>query len=81
MAAGTALVCSDLDAFREVAGDAALYAPPGNPQVLAARLGSALRDEAATEARRERGGERAARFDWRRLARDVESVYEEAAGR
>ena len=81
MAAGTAVVCSDLDAFRAVASDAGLYAPPGNPQALAARLRIALQDGTGAAARVEAGRARAARFDWGRLADGLETIYGAAAGR
>ena len=81
MAAGAPVVCSRLDAFVEVAKNAALYAPPGNPQALAARLGESLARGPSVAAGVENGRERAARFDWGRLARDLEEVYAEARRR
>lgn len=80
MAAGTPLVCSELDAFRKVAGDAALFAPVANPQALARVIGRTLAGGPEVAARVEAGRERAARFDWARVARDVEKVYAEALG-
>ena len=78
MAAGAAVVCSDLDAFKHVARDAALYAPPGNAQALAGRLRAAVED--GKSERVDAGRRRAARFDWANLAQDVEGVYEHALG-
>jgi phosphatidyl-myo-inositol alpha-mannosyltransferase len=78
MASGCALVCSDLDEFKKVAGDAALFAHRGD----AAALGEALRS-VLTDQDRRRGLEtmalaRAALFDWSRIVPEVEDVYERA---
>ena len=78
MAAGAPVVCSDLDAFRDVAGEAARYAPVGNPQALATQLHGVLRGGKEVAARVETGRERVARFDWRRLARELDDLYAEA---
>ncbi|HKI03797.1 MAG TPA: glycosyltransferase family 1 protein [Thermoanaerobaculia bacterium] len=69
--AGAPLVASDLPVLREVAGDAALYAPPGRPDVWADRVGELLADGALREEMRRRGRERAGRFDWRRAAEET----------
>jgi glycosyltransferase involved in cell wall biosynthesis len=71
MASGTPVVATDDAAVREVAGDAALYAP-------ADRLGDAVRrarDERARLA--EAGVARAARFSWAETARRTLEVYRE----
>jgi phosphatidylinositol alpha-mannosyltransferase len=61
LAAGCAVVASDLPAFRAVAGDAARYAAPGRPYELADAVTSALRSGPT-------GGEAAAA---RRFGRDA----------
>ena len=78
MAAGVPVVCSDLDAFAEVGGDAVLLAERNNPRALAAGLRVTL--GAGPEVRdRVRAGEaRAARFDWPTLVQELEDVYERA---
>lgn len=75
MAAGTPVVCSDLPAFRAVAGDSALYAATGNPASLAAAVRKVLRDEQTSERLREAGAATAARYDWDRLVGGVELAY------
>jgi len=81
MAAGAALVASDIPVLREVAGDAARYAPPGEPEAWA----TACRElEADAEARSElvrRGLERSRSFAWRRTASETLAVWREVAGR
>jgi phosphatidylinositol alpha-mannosyltransferase len=75
MAAGTPVVCSDLPAFRAVAGDSALYAATGNPASLAAAVRKVLRDEQTSKRLREAGAATAARYDWDRLVGGVELAY------
>lgn len=45
LAAGCAVVASDLGAFRAVCGDAAVYAPPGDPVAFAAAIRGILGDD------------------------------------
>jgi phosphatidyl-myo-inositol alpha-mannosyltransferase len=58
MAAGTAVVASDIDGYREVVGSAGLLVPPGDPLALASALESLLgspdRRAMLVEAARER---------------------------
>lgn len=79
MAVGTPLLCSDIPVLREVAAEAALYAPPlaveawveqskrlyGDPQ-LRTRLGRSAE-------------ERFRHFDWRRTAHETVAVWHAAA--
>ncbi|MGD2114973.1 MAG: glycosyltransferase family 1 protein, partial [Acidobacteriota bacterium] len=46
LAAGTPVVASDIPVLREVAGEAALYAPPARPDLWADRIGRLLDDPA-----------------------------------
>ncbi|HYN37106.1 MAG TPA: glycosyltransferase family 4 protein [Actinomycetota bacterium] len=79
MAAGAPLVCSDLDAFVDVAGDAALVAKRNDSRALAAALRAALTGGPVVKGRVEAGRKRVEQFDWPVLVRDLESVYEQAA--
>ncbi len=79
MSLGTALVCSDIPVLREVAGDAALYAPPGRPEAWADRLAEVLADAELRAALGRRGRERAGRFDWWRTAEETVAVWRQAA--
>jgi alpha-1,3-rhamnosyl/mannosyltransferase len=77
--AGAPLVASDLPVLREVAGDAALYAPPDRPDLWADRIAELLADSGLRDELRRKGRERAARFDWRRAAEETARAFREAA--
>jgi glycosyltransferase involved in cell wall biosynthesis len=74
--AGAPLVASDLPVLREVAGDAALYAPPDRPDLWADRIAELLRDEALREEMRRRGRARARLFDWGRAAAETARAFQ-----
>ncbi len=67
-AAGAPVIASDLPVLREIAGDAALYAPPGDPAAWAGAVERIIGDAGLAARLRESGPERAAAFDWRRTA-------------
>lgn len=75
MACGTPLVCTDIGALREVAGDCALLVPPGNADALATGLATLLDDADLRRAFSARGVERAQRFSWRSTAEVTASHY------
>lgn len=78
MAAGTAVVASDLPAFQEVGGDAVRYFEVGNSTDLAGTLIGLLADPDAMEAMSRAGAQRAWRFDWSTVAASYRDVYEAA---
>jgi glycosyltransferase involved in cell wall biosynthesis len=80
MVAGAPLVLSDLPVFREVAGDAALYAPAGRPDLWCDRLRQVLGDDALRQDLSRRARERGARFDWHRAAAATADAWRHAAG-
>ncbi len=76
MAAGRAVVCSDIEGYRQVASpDGTVLVPPGDP----ARLADALADLARSpERRRTMGAGNAAyarQYDWALVASQVRAVY------
>ena len=80
MASGAPVVCSDLEGFRGVAGQAARLVPPGDTGALASALRSVL-DDADMRAEMSRMGRRlASMYDWSRLALNVEAAYDKAMG-
>jgi phosphatidylinositol alpha-mannosyltransferase len=80
MAAGAAVVATDIDGYREVATDEvdALLVPPGDPHALAQALVRALQDDVLVERLVAAGRARAAGFDWSVVAARIEEVYARA---
>lgn len=75
MAAGRAIVCSDIAGYRAAAGDAAVLVPPKDPTALAAAItklahAPRLRDELAAA-----GRQRVKSFDWRVLVGEIRAEY------
>ena len=79
LAAGTPLVCSDIPALREVAGEAALYAPAHRPDLLAETLYQVLTDDVVRRRLGDAGRARRAEFSWGDSARRTLAVWREAA--
>ena len=80
MAAGAAVLTSDLSSLPEVGGDAVAYADPHDVDSIADALARVLRDEAARGELGRRARERAAGFSWERFAESVVEVLAGVAG-
>lgn len=78
MAAGCAVVGSDIPAFRAVAGGAAELVPPGNPADLANAISRLLSDPSAIEALGLAARKRARDFDWSRVLPQYRACYQQA---
>ncbi len=79
LACGTPVVASDIPPHREVAGEAAWYADPGDPAALADTIRAALdADETTAATKRALGLARAATLGWGNAARILLRVYREA---
>ena len=78
MAAGAAVVASDLDAFRRVLrdGECGALAPVGDPDSLGAALVSVLVDAERRRVLRDRAREAVRDYDWTVVADRVLRVYE-----
>jgi phosphatidylinositol alpha-mannosyltransferase len=81
MAAGSAVLASDLPAFRDVldGGRCGGLFSTGDPEALAAAACALLADPARRAELVQAGSERAAEYDWSRVAREVMAVYETVA--
>jgi phosphatidylinositol alpha-mannosyltransferase len=75
MAAGAAVLASDLPAFRDVGGEAIEYFPIGDTDALAGQLLDLLDDEPRRRAMSSRGQHRAEDFDWVGVAAAYRRVY------
>jgi phosphatidyl-myo-inositol alpha-mannosyltransferase len=81
MAAGTAVVASDLDAFRRVLsdGEAGRLVPVDDGEALAAALIDVLGDDALRAQYVKAATEAVGRYDWSVVARQIMRVYETVA--
>ncbi len=82
MAAGTAVVAADLDAFRRVLrdGECGELAAVGDPDALAAALTRVLVDDERRSALRTHGSQAVREYDWSVVADRVVRVYETIRG-
>ncbi|MEX0700103.1 MAG: glycosyltransferase family 4 protein [Acidimicrobiia bacterium] len=80
MAAGCALVVSELEPFREVAGEAALYVAPGDPAVLASAVTRLLGSSSERAALAAAALARVTRFDWSVVLPQYLECYQAVAG-
>lgn len=78
LAAGCPVVASDIPAHRELAGDAALYAPPGAAEAFAAGAARLLADRELALGQREAGRRRVAPLTWEAAGRRTIEVYRAA---
>ncbi len=76
MAAGCAVVASDLAGFREAAGGAARYTPVGDVAALRAALARLLAEPDALASLAEEGRRRAAGHSFEALAASYERLYD-----
>lgn len=82
MAAGTTVLASDIPAFRDVIGDGAFGAcfRTGDREDLERAVVSMLAEPARRQGLAEAASRQVRRYDWSRLARQVEEIYETVAG-
>lgn len=80
MACGAPVVCSPETSLPEVAGNAALYADPRDPEKFAEALARMFTDENLRGDLIARGFKNCERFSWKRAAAQTIAVYESVAG-
>ncbi|MEM1179885.1 MAG: glycosyltransferase family 1 protein [Acidobacteriota bacterium] len=81
MGAGVPVACSDRSSLPEVAGEAAFYFDPEDPQSICDGIASALGDEALRQSRVAEGRRRAGVMTWRRSAELTVDSLEKAVSR
>ncbi len=79
MACGLPVIASTAEALREVAGNAALFADPGDPAAFSRAIERVLDEPRERERLRAAGLLRAAEFSWEACARATAGVLAEAA--
>jgi len=80
MIQGTAVLCSDLPALREVAGAAARFVPAGDRTAWTAALDDLLTRPAERAGLADAGRSRATGFTWEQTIVNTRAVYHEALG-
>ncbi|HYM84870.1 MAG TPA: glycosyltransferase family 4 protein [Candidatus Dormibacteraeota bacterium] len=77
MAAGTAIVCSDIHGYKGVVrrGEQALLVPPRDPAAIAAAIARLLADPALRSEMSASGRFRAREFSWERVTAKVDDYY------
>ncbi len=78
--AGAPIVASDVGGIPFAVGDAALLVPPSQPAPLAAAIDRVLQEDGLALRLSALARERAVRFDWGALGREVLDVYRSALG-
>lgn len=75
MKSGVPALVSDLEVFREIMGDKAVYFDPRNPQDLHEKMKKLLNDSDWLDLIREEGIEHASLFTWRRSASKIMKAF------
>ena len=78
MACGTPVVCSSATSLPEVAGKAALYFDPHNPEEMARQVVRAFSDDVVRASLIAEGHRNLLRFNWKETARQTLAVYHQA---
>ena len=68
MQSGTPVICSNTSSMPEIAGEAALFADPNDPDAIAKQMLALYKDESLRNAQIEKGLQRAAEFNWDKTA-------------
>jgi glycosyltransferase involved in cell wall biosynthesis len=79
MACGTPVVCGDIPALREIAGDAALFVAPDDASEMAREIRRVLTDDALAADLSRRGIANARKYSWEQTARRTLDAYRRAA--
>ena len=79
MACGCPVLCSNVTSLPEVAGDAALFIEPKDDDAIAKAMRRVIEDRPLRQSLSERGIQRAALFDWRKMVVETVVAYREIA--
>ena len=80
MAQSTAVLCADIPVLHEVAGDAARFVTPHDPEAWGHAIINLLLDDDARASLASRGRVRAASFTWERCVNRTRAVYRDVLG-
>jgi glycosyltransferase involved in cell wall biosynthesis len=77
---GTPVICSDIPVLREVAGDAAIFFDPTNPEMLAGLIDQILAEPHLRRQLSEAGLRNSRRFSWACAAQETEKLLKSSIG-
>jgi len=77
MSCGIPCVCSDINVFKEVAGEAAVYFDPKNTSNISQSIKKVIMDESLKDSLIKKGHERSKLFSWENSARGMLRVFNE----
>lgn len=80
MACGAPIITGTGSALPEVAGDAALYVDPLDPEQLGVEIERLVGDRELQTQLRNKGFERVKQFTWERAAQDTLNLYRDVCG-
>lgn len=80
MACGTPIITSNLNGLKEIAGDAAIFVSPDDPDEIAHAIAQVLSDPDLRRALSTEGLARAEEFSWERCARQTLNILENVVG-
>jgi alpha-1,3-rhamnosyl/mannosyltransferase len=75
MASGLPVLCSDIEVFREIAGESAKYFDPQNADEIAHTIAKVLTNQQCLQMLSDDGKKRAALFDWDKSGREHAELY------
>jgi glycosyltransferase involved in cell wall biosynthesis len=76
IACGTPVICSSIDAYKEVLQDNAIFVPPRNPYQLAQAIINLLKDEKRRNCLIEKAQKFIKRYTWDSVGKKLEEVYQ-----
>lgn len=76
MAAKTPTIASDIPVLREVGGEATLYFPPDDAELLASHIMTTLNDQDSTKNRVEKGIKNLEKYSWIDIAQRLQQRFE-----
>jgi glycosyltransferase involved in cell wall biosynthesis len=76
IACGTPVICSSIDAYKEVLQENAVFVPPKNPQKLAKEIILLLKDDIRRNTLLENAQKFIKRYTWDVVGKNLEVVYE-----
>ena len=79
MAIGTPVICSDIQVFREMYGNAAVMFNPNDSNDIAKKIKEVLGNEKLRKDLIAKGKKQASKYSWRKMAEQTLKIYESSS--